>query len=80
MYCGGTGLYKGFAEPEGHAVICNRCHGKGHMDFGKVAFTGRKTKQGIQWVLLDGGLWMMRGPESYTNKISVSEFREKVSE
>ena len=23
MYCSGTGLFKGFAEPEGTAVVCN---------------------------------------------------------
>lgn len=27
--CKGTGLYSGFAEPAGTAVICQECDGKG---------------------------------------------------
>ena len=78
MYCGGTGLYQGFAEPKGTAVVCNRCGGTGHMDNGKKPFTGRKRKRGIRRVINDGGLWMMRGPKT-PSSISVDEFYKKTS-
>lgn len=28
--CGGTGIYVGFAERDGSAVVCYRCRGEGH--------------------------------------------------
>ncbi len=74
--CSATGLYKGFAEPEGTAVICNKCNGKGCSDEGKVSFTGRKPKLGIQKVAYDGGLWMFRTEIPKT--ISIEEFYDKV--
>jgi hypothetical protein len=57
--CGGTGLYKGFAEPPETAVVCARCGGTGQGS-GTKPFTGRKRKPGIKWVMADGGLWMCR--------------------
>ncbi len=76
--CSGTGLYKGFAEPPGTAVICHTCSGKGYSDSGKVPFSGRKPKIGIQRVMCDGGLWMFRTGNLPT--ISIEEFYEKVKE
>ena len=79
MACGGTGLYSGFAEPKGHAVVCNRCGGTGHCTYGQKPFTGRKTKRGISRVICDGGLWMTRGPNP-PQTISIAEFKEKTKE
>jgi len=31
--CGGTGIYKGFAEGEGFGIVCRRCDGTGNIDF-----------------------------------------------
>jgi len=79
--CGGTGLYKGFAEPEGHAVVCSSCGGKGYktgFGSGSELFTGRKKKAGIRYVLTDGGLWMCRGAN--LNKISIQEFYNRYPE
>lgn len=81
--CRATGLYKGFAEPEGTAVICHSCNGKGSKEvnagtIGGTPFTGRKPNPGIQRVMTDGGLWMTRGTNPST--ISIQEFYEKVPE
>jgi hypothetical protein len=76
--CGATGLYKGFAEPEGHAVICHTCGGGGGSKTGTKPFTGRKRKPGIRRVLTDGGLWFTR--TGNTPSIPVEEFYEKVPE
>lgn len=79
--CKSTGLYKGFAEPPGHAVVCYQCDGKGYFEASSVAstavlFTGRKAKPGITQVLLDGGLWMFRtGKEK---SISIEKFNELI--
>jgi uncharacterized radical SAM superfamily protein len=84
--CGATGLYKGFAEPEGHAVVCHRCGGKGYREMKEVSvdskiFNRRKRKNGIQHVLLDGGTWFSRsGPASQQPKMTIAEFRDRYPE
>lgn len=75
--CGATGLYKGFAEPPGTAVICNNCRGKGYREAtavmeGVKLFTQRKPKPGITRVMGDGGMWMTRQGNEKT--ISIEEF------
>ncbi len=77
--CSGTGLYRGFAEPKGVAVICNRCGGSG-AGLGTKPFTGRHMKTGITRVINDGGLWFARKGVSPTDGISIQEFYEKVPE
>lgn len=74
--CGGTGLYQGFAEPTGTAVVCHACGGRGYKVFLYNEFTGRKKKKGIHRVILDGGLWFNRTGEEKT--ISINEFLEKM--
>ena len=52
--CKATGIYSGYAEPEGTAVICKDCGGRGF----KVAtlFNYRKTDNNIKIIKLsDGG-------------------------
>jgi hypothetical protein len=50
--CDGTGLYVGFAEQKGSAVICNRCGGTGKVDFFQSfqKFNGKKEKYDIKRV------------------------------
>ena len=76
--CSATGLYCGFAEPKGTAVICYRCGGAGYKEvsnaYNYTEFTKRKRKHGVQRVLCDGGLWMTRTGKEKT--ISVDEFYE----
>lgn len=51
--CGGTGLYKGFAEGAGFAVVCYVCKGSGclHTSFTYEPFTTRKKRKDIKRVL-----------------------------
>jgi hypothetical protein len=77
--CGGTGLYKGFAEPPGTAVICDKCKGKGWIECtysSAPPFTHRKVKNGVTRVFADSGLWMFRNGNSPT--VSINEFYDKV--
>jgi len=70
--CGATGLYKGFAEPEGTAVVCHNCNGTGCQTMKYTPFTGRKRKRGIKRVIGDGGLWFARKGNEQT--ISIEDF------
>ena len=73
--CGGTGLYCGFAEPKGTAVICSQCRGTGCQTIDYKPFTQRKRKAGVQRVMGDGGVWFARSGNEKT--ISVDEFYSK---
>jgi len=51
--CGGSGLYVGFAEHDGFAVVCHGCAGTGkqHKKYTYEDFDGRREKKGIKRVL-----------------------------
>ncbi len=53
--CSATGLYRGFAEGPGKAVVCMGCQGQGWKPFLYQPFTGRQPRQGIQSVQLSQG-------------------------
>ncbi len=79
-YCEATGLYCGFAEKKGTAVICSECGGKGHLPARKAmksspVFTERRARSGVKRVYADGGLWMVR---SENKTISIEEFEDKI--
>lgn len=50
--CDGTGLYVGFAESEGTAVICKRCKGSGEVKrmFRYEEFTKRRMRSDVKRV------------------------------
>jgi len=50
--CNGTGIYHGFAEEKGVAVVCYKCHGKGYIEI--KPFTKRKTLHGIKHIKTRG--------------------------
>jgi hypothetical protein len=41
--CGGTGLYIGFAEGDGTAVVCSRCNGSGKKTLNYKPFVKRNS-------------------------------------
>jgi len=48
-YCGGTGIYKGFAEQGTVGVVCNKCNGTGKVEI-KIEwedFKGRVKREDI---------------------------------
>lgn len=57
--CGGTGVYRGFAEPEGVAVVCLKCDGTGCVDLQYTPFTKRKLKRNIHTVRLSRGSFVL---------------------
>lgn len=86
--CGGTGLYRGFAEREGTAVVCLRCNGTGcrkiMFEVGEIIYTpylGRKKRQDVHFVyesqgtLVFAGVGAKRGTE-----MTYSEFERRFPE
>lgn len=74
--CGGTGLYAGFAEPKGTAVVCLTCDGTGCETIRYKEFTGRKPKRGIQFVSNSRGNFIVTGVGPCSLKISYKEFQK----
>ena len=48
--CRGTGLYAGFGEADGAAIVCHSCKGQGWQESVFTEFTGRKEKKGVRRV------------------------------
>lgn len=59
--CNGSGVYSGFAEAKGTAVICQQCDGQGWSEYQYKPFEGRKKKRGIKTVSLGRGTSLMSG-------------------
>jgi hypothetical protein len=51
--CGGSGVYKGFAEKGGLAVVCIHCNGTGKYTFkhSYKEFVGIQKRNSIKWVI-----------------------------
>jgi hypothetical protein len=51
--CHGTGLYKGFAERDGYAVVCHNCKGTGKFHFVHVyeEFERKEIRDGIHTII-----------------------------
>lgn len=75
--CGGTGLYCGFAEPKGTAVICLTCKGSGCEEITYTPFTGPKEKKNIQTVKKSAGTFIVTGigPIESGKGCSYSDFK-----
>jgi DnaJ-class molecular chaperone len=54
--CHGTGLYSGFMERAGEAVVCVQCGGTGRQTIRYNEYTGRKKKRGIKQIRAGSGL------------------------
>ena len=84
--CGATGLYCGFAEPRGTAVICLQCNGSGARDAdevparGAVPFTGRKRREGIHKVSHSRGSFIMNCGAAQGTAMSYEEFQRRFPE
>ena len=62
--CGGTGVYVGYAERDGAAVVCQECKGTGrhHYRHEYDDFEGRVRRAGVEHVVrVDPGVGIDRG-------------------
>jgi len=71
--CGGTGLYRGMAEPKGVAVVCLRCGGTGCSEIEYMPFTERKRRDDVETVRLSRGSFILScGPVG--SSVTYAEF------
>lgn len=73
--CGGTGLYHGFAEPEGVAVVCSGCNGTGCSELRYTPFERRKGKRGIHTVRRSRGALLALGVGPTGGSITYKQFQ-----
>jgi len=79
--CRGTGVYQGFAEAPGTAVVCINCAGTGATTVEYKPYTGRKVKRGVKIVSYSRGSFIGLGVGAVEGSgMSYGEFRERVKE
>lgn len=74
--CGGSGLYSGFMEKPGEAVICLSCGGKGWYEHRYREFTGRKKKRGIKSIKISAGRFIATGVGGVGKTMTYKEFEK----
>jgi hypothetical protein len=77
--CGGTGLYCGFCEAKGTAVVCQSCAGQGWQNFSYKEFTGRKRRAGVRTISISRGSFIATGVGAVAGtQMTYEEFEKKV--
>lgn len=72
--CGGTGLYRGMAEPKGIAVVCLTCGGTGCKTITYTPFQARKPRSDVRTVQRSAGSFILDcGPVGHA--ISYQDFQ-----
>jgi hypothetical protein len=71
--CGGTGLYRGFAEPAG--VACLNCEGTGCRTIDYEPFTARVDRTDVATVRLSRGTFIGTGVGPAGGSVTYDEFR-----
>jgi len=74
--CSGTGLYVGFMEGKGQAVICVGCTGTGCREIEVKKYAGRKPRSGI--TKIRGGSGTILDDASNAKWYSYREFETKI--
>jgi hypothetical protein len=73
--CHATGLYSGFAEAEGTAVVCFQCRGTGCEEIRFYPFERRKGRKGIKKVSRSRGGFILTGVGAVGDSITYAEFK-----
>ena len=74
--CDSTGLYQGFAECKGEAVVCLYCEGTGCMVLAYRPFVKRRGRRGIKTVRRSGGAFLATGVGGVGREITYREFQK----
>lgn len=72
--CRGTGIYRGFAEPQGVGVVCLDCDGTGCRAIEYTPFTGLKRRDDVRTVQRSRGSLIFAGVGPTGNSVSYEEF------
>lgn len=83
--CQATGLYRGFAEPLGVAVVCLACDGSGFVDAtnrtkttSSKSFSGLRHRQDVNTVCRSRGSFVAFGVGPTGGGISYQEFLDGI--
>ena len=76
--CGGTGLYSGFCEGKGNAVVCINCEGTGAQKLRFKEYTGRKRKKGISNINFSRGSFIATGVGAVGDSMTYGQFESKI--
>lgn len=76
--CNATGLYSGFAEAEGEAVICLQCQGTGAVRMTFTPYTGRRRRNKIKTIRLSQGRLLATGVGGVGQGMTYAEFQAKI--
>ncbi|MFA5376713.1 MAG: hypothetical protein WC455_13275 [Dehalococcoidia bacterium] len=74
--CGGTGIYRGLAEPKGVGVVCLDCKGSGCTRLEYIPFTGRRRRHDINTVKLSRGRFICGPIGPHGQGVSYEDFLE----
>lgn len=72
--CDSTGVYSGFCESKGTAVVCLSCGGTGCKTISYKPFEKRLRRRGIKTVSLSRGGFIATGVGAVGESISYSDF------
>lgn len=72
--CRGTGIYRGFAEPQGVGVVCLDCDGTGCRMMEYTPFTGLKRRDDVRTVQRSRGSLIFAGVGPTGGSVSYEEF------
>lgn len=78
--CNGTGLYSGFAEAKGEAVVCLNCNGQGWKKISVKCFSSRKKKKGIKTIRVSKGDFILTGVGGEGPSMTYEQFEKKYKE
>lgn len=77
--CDGGGLYQGFAERKGEAVVCLSCKGSGATTISYTPYTGRKQTRNVNIVRVSRGSFIGTGVGGVNGtEMTYEEFQQKV--
>jgi type II secretory ATPase GspE/PulE/Tfp pilus assembly ATPase PilB-like protein len=74
------GLYRGFCEGPGKAVICVNCEGTGCAVLSYTPYTGRRTRRGIKEIQKSRGTFIVTGVGGVGETMTYAEFLKKIPE
>ena len=74
--CNGTGLYRGFAEREGVAVVCVVCNGTGCTKLRYKPFVKRHGRRDVKYVHRSKGMFIGTGVGPSGGRVSYEEFEK----
>jgi hypothetical protein len=73
--CAATGLYQGFCEGNGEAVVCLGCAGTGRARYTYTLFHKRKDRRGVKTVYRSRGAFIATGVGAVGSSVTYQEFQ-----